>query len=218
MPPTTLLIDFDGTAAETNVGMALIETFARDASWRVIDDDYERGRFGSRMAYRLLGPLLGGDAETWRRYALEHHRLDSRLGELIDRARAAGWDVEILSDGLDVYIEALLGRGGIELPVRASRIEPAHGRGARIRTPHFNPRCGRCGTCKTERVESLARAGRRVVFLGDGQSDFCAAPRADRVFAKGVLAEHLREKNIAFEPFDTLGDVSSALFGPEKGE
>ena len=80
MTPTTLLIDFDGTAAETNVGMSLIETFARDDSWRVIDDDYGRGRFGSRMAYRLLGPLLEGDAGTWRRYALEHHRLDPCLG------------------------------------------------------------------------------------------------------------------------------------------
>ena len=119
MAPTSLLIDFDGTAAETNVGMALIETFARDDSWRVIDDDYERGRFGSRTAYRLLGPLLGGDAETWRRYALENHRLDPRLGELIGRARGAGWAVEILSDGLDVYIEALLGNRALKAALSA---------------------------------------------------------------------------------------------------
>jgi HAD superfamily phosphoserine phosphatase-like hydrolase len=212
-PPVALLIDFDGTAALTNVGMNLIETFARDPSWKVIDNEYGAGHVGSRQAYRLLQHLLTGDVAQWRAYALTH-RLDPDLGRLAAHARDAGWLVEILSDGLDVYIDALLERAGVTLPVRASRMEPGE-RGTHIATPYLNPLCGRCGTCKSDRIEFLAKRGYTVVFVGDGFSDLCAAPKAHRIFAKDILAGHLAEKGVAFEPFETLGDVVSALFKAE---
>lgn len=211
---TALLLDFDGTAALDNVGMRLIERFARDASWKVIDDDYGSGTVGSRTAYRLLEGLLGGGDRAWRDYALTHHRLDPGLAGLVARAAARGWHVEILSDGLDVYIDALLAREGLSPAVFSSRISETP-RGTRIATPHMNPLCGRCGTCKTSRIEFLSTMGYTVIFVGDGFSDLCAAPKAHRIFAKDILAEHLARTGVAFEPFETLDDVAQALFGAQ---
>ena len=210
MGQVTLLLDFDGTATPRDVGGSLLGHFARDDSWRVIDNDYVNGRIGSRVAYRLLERLLDGDPLVWERWALATAELDPGLNELVDLCRQVGWELEILSDGLDFYIRALLRRAGLDLPFRASRVlssEPA----ARIRTPYMNPLCGRCGTCKTDRVTELTVAGHRVIYVGDGYSDLCAGPRAHRLFATGVLAEHCQTRGIAHERFDQLEDVTRAL-------
>ena len=51
----------------------------------------------------------------------------------------------------------------------------------------------------------------RLVYVGDGYSDRCAALAADRVFARAGLADYLRGEGVPYEPFDTLLDVAAAL-------
>ncbi len=206
-----LLLDFDGTAAVRNVGMALIERFSRDDAWRGIDDDYGKGKFGSKRAYELLGPLMEGGEREWGEFLERGFDLDEGLASLVQTALGRGWRVEILSDGLDFYIERLLNRSGVKLPIRAGTLKEESG-GAVITTPHASVECGYCGTCKTARVRELSGEGRKVVFVGDGLSDRCAAPNADMIFAKDILAKHLSEKKIPFIPFKTLRDVENHLF------
>ena len=144
---------------------------------------------------------------------LGEHALDPALADLVELALSRGWEVEILSDGLDFYIHELLGEQGIELPVMAGRLRHEDAEGVVIEMPHHNPSCGLCGTCKSGRVGELVDAGRYVIFVGDGLSDRCAAPKAQKIFAKDHLAEHLSEKRVAHEEFTTLRDVISSLFG-----
>jgi 2,3-diketo-5-methylthio-1-phosphopentane phosphatase len=209
-----ILLDFDGTAARRDVGSALIGRFARDDSWKVIDNDYEKGRIGSRAAYRVLEGLLDGDLEDWTRFALAATALDPGFPSLVEFARGRAWRLEIVSDGLASYIQALLGPESNRIPVRANEARFDAGQ-PRIATPHMNPLCGRCGTCKAERVRELSAVGYQVVYVGDGYSDFCAGPRAHRLFAKGVLAEHCRARAVPFDTFETLRDVARALAAEE---
>ena len=44
----------------------------------------------------------------------------------------------------------------------------------------------------------------RVVYVGDGYSDRCAALAADRVFARDGLARYLDREGVAYEPFEGL--------------
>jgi 2,3-diketo-5-methylthio-1-phosphopentane phosphatase len=211
-----LLVDFDGTAAEGDVGVTVLERFARDDSWKVIDNDYVAGRVGSRMAYRIVEGIIEGSPQEWTRFVLGEFRLDAGLTSLTRLAVQEGWFLEILSDGLGYYIRALLDQAGVTLPQRTNEVvveEAGDNAAAKIRivTPHLNPRCGRCGTCKSERVETLAGEGWTVVYVGDGYSDLCAAPRAHRLFAKDILANHCAERKIPFESFETLEDVARAL-------
>lgn len=211
-----LLLDFDGTIATGNVGMSLIENFAQNDSWRVIDNDYLNSRVGSRTAYSLLCPLLAGTPGDWRDYALQNHGIDPGLRPLVQKALEAGWRVEILSDGLDLYIRPMMEREKIELPITSGLVIQETGGRTYIATPYINPLCGRCATCKTERILELNKSGYYVIFVGDGFSDLCAAPKADRIFAKDVLKKHLEEKNIAHDPFETLLDLIEPLFGAKR--
>ena len=46
------------------------------------------------------------------------------------------------------------------------------------------------------------------MFVGDGLSDRCAAPRADVVYAKDDLMEFCVARGIAARPFMTFEDVA----------
>ena len=209
-----VLVDFDGTASVTDVGGELLDRFATDTSWHVIDNDYLNGRVGSRAAYRLAQGLLRHDPAEWLAFALERAQLDPGFAALAGLCRRRGWPMEILSDGLEFYIHAALERAGWKLPVRANRASAnGSGSGLTIHTPHMNPLCGRCGTCKSERVRDLRERGFWVTYVGDGYSDLCAAPRAHRVFAKGVLAEHCAERGVEHHRFTTLAQVADVLSG-----
>ena len=68
-----------------------------------------------------------------------------------------------------------------------------------------------CGEpCKRATVQALANGG-RVVYVGDGYSDRCAAELADRVFARSGLASYLEERGVPYEPFDDFHDITRAL-------
>jgi hypothetical protein len=84
------------------------------------------------------------------------------------------------------------------------------GRGADgVTFPYGHPACHVCGTCKRERIRAHQRAGRAVVFVGDGPSDRYAAHHADVIFAKWSLADWCREQGILFQPWELLADVAS---------
>lgn len=205
-----VLLDFDGTASTTDVGGELLAHFAADSTWQAIDNDYLTGRTGSRAAYRLAQGLLHHDPAAWLAFALSRGRLDPGFADLARLCRRRGWSLEILSDGLEFYIHALLEQAGWALPVRANRAVVG-GRGLEIHTPYMNPRCGRCGTCKSARVEELRQRGWIVTYVGDGYSDLCAAPRAHRIFAKGVLAAHCAAAGVAHQAFVSLDQVAKLL-------
>ena len=59
----------------------------------------------------------------------------------------------------------------------------------------------------TARLLTALKPG-RVLFVGDGTSDFCVSGKADFVLAKYKLIEHCRSHGIAHAAF---GDFSQAL-------
>jgi 2-hydroxy-3-keto-5-methylthiopentenyl-1-phosphate phosphatase len=54
----------------------------------------------------------------------------------------------------------------------------------------------------------------RLVYLGDGISDRCAAQMADLVFARDGLAEYLLERRVPFVPFADFVGVRRELERP----
>ena len=79
--------------------------------------------------------------------------------------------------------------------------------------PNGNPECFLCGTCKRNRVLAHQAAGRRVVFIGDGESDRYAAGYADVVFAKQSLETFMRERGWPFERWTAFSEIHRWLDG-----
>ena len=194
------------------MGNLFFRTFTVDrAAWEAIIDDWIAGRAGGREVLARECALMDYEEERLSAF-LAGRRLDPAFAPFVAAARGAGNQVAIASDGLLTYIRPLLEAHGLgDLPVRSN--EPARVTGGRIEPRFGSPEgegCGRCGTCKGAVLDALEPGFARTVFVGDGLSDRCAAPRADIVYAKGDLLAWCRERGIAARPFITFADVARA--------
>ena len=79
-------------------------------------------------------------------------------------------------------------------------------------TPNCKKAMGPCGNCKKEVLASIKKnTGKKIIFIGDGLTDRCAAHVADIVFAKESLANYCEENKIPYEPYENFFDVVEFL-------
>ena len=69
------------------------------------------------------------------------------------------------------------------------------------------PLCGTCPNCKRAMVEKIISEGYETIYIGDGETDFCASEHAKVIYATGSLAERLRKKGVEFRRFDTFSEI-----------
>lgn len=195
-----VVVDWDGTVTEVDgLHLVLIE-------------------FGDERRYAQAEELLGRSLTLNEVIALEFESVRDPLETVVDwvrdHVRVRDGFVEfarrrrplVVSSGFHELIGPVLEREGLQLDVRANRLDPRpDGWRARFRSDEPCPVCGE--PCKRADVAGLDG----FVFVGDGVSDRCVSLAADRVFARAGLARYLAEKGVDFEPFETFHDVSRAL-------
>lgn len=195
-----LVLDWDGTVTE------------RDSLWMALD------RFGDPEVFaRVEGQLVAGTISFREVMELEFASVRAPLAEVVAflvrevRIRpgfaelAAAERPLVLSSGFHELIEPLLAREGVELELRANRLDAqADGWCVLWRDPEPCPVCG--DLCKRRTLPPGPLA-----YVGDGYSDRCAALAAERVFARDGLAEWLAGAGVPFERFADLYDVAAAL-------
>ncbi len=203
-----VLVDFDGTVSVGDVGNLLFRRLTGGRATEVIDL-WKRGGMTSRELMIRECALARGARDEVLAFALEQP-VDPTFASFVRRAEAAGRRVSVVSDGLDVYIRAILEREGLgALPLEANRVRFA---GDRLLPsfPFGGRGCGGCGNCKGGAVEA-ARGDGPVLFVGNGLSDRCGARAADVVYAKDDLAAFCRDEKIPFHPFSSFDDVDVTI-------
>lgn len=217
-----VLSDFDGTVTLRDTGWVVFDALGLKEAW---DWEY-RWRDGEISSMECLAGQWGL-VDVPREELLEivdNAGLDEAFGEFVKRARAAGAEVVVLSDGLDFYLDRMLARVGFSICPEDP--EPGddscltryvnHGEfteeGIQITFPHRDADCDLCGNCKSAHLERLRRCFERVIYIGDGYSDRCPAERSDLVFAKDHLAQLLDEKGLLYLPFESFDDIIEAMF------
>jgi 2-hydroxy-3-keto-5-methylthiopentenyl-1-phosphate phosphatase len=135
--------------------------------------------------------------------------IDRTFPAFVAECEEAGIPLAIVSDGLDYAIRRILDSHGLgRLPIIANRLEASGPRSWRLDFPHGNPSCRiAMGNCKCAYAGRARVDQRRVLLIGDGASDFCAASDADLVFAKHRLIEHCRSSGIAYVPITGFADA-----------
>lgn len=204
-----VLTDFDGTISLSDVAEDILQRFA-PAEWWDLELLHRARKIGTRETMIRQFNLVQAREEELVRFVDEHARLDETFRAFADVCRQKGIRLEIVSEGLDVYVAHLLRKWRIDVPFRTNRTTF---RGDRIvlSYPWADPTCTLCGTCKLRRVFELRTEGYRVAYVGDGSSDLCPALEADLVFAKGELARLCREEDIDFIPFERFSDVRKRI-------
>lgn len=176
------------------------------------------GEFGDESIYDAAESRLGRSLTLHEVIALEFRSVRAPLAEVVQWVRenvhvragfaelVARHRPLIVSSGFHELIAPVLQREGIELEVRANRLDARpDGWRAVFRN---DARCAVCGEpCKRADVAHLDG----FVYAGDGFSDRCVALAADRVFARDGLASYLERKGMPFTRFEDFHDVLRTL-------
>jgi 2-hydroxy-3-keto-5-methylthiopentenyl-1-phosphate phosphatase len=204
-----VLSDFDGTISHVDMGSAVLDRFA--PGWKAVDQAYCKGEVGSRIAYGWIAPLFKASREEFLDFVHQREQTDPAFPDFCRFVRGRRMDLVILSDGLDLYIEAILGRYGLEIPFFTNRILFSTGGRVEFVFPCMSEACGRCGTCKRSLLGRFRPFYDRIVYVGDGHSDVCPVQDADLVFAKGILYDQCQKRGIPCRSYRDFGDVQQGL-------
>ena len=215
-----VILDFDGTITMRDIGALLVGEFAHGDGWKRAEERYTRGQISLREVWRIeMHDLYESEHEAMRDRAVELAEIRPGFVELVQHCLAEGIPIEVASSGIRFYIDAVLDMAGVQgLHVAAPDIGfDSDGRGL-VTFKNGVLDCDVTAMCKCERIWRQRRAGREVLFVGDGHSDMCSAAQADHVAALGALAEHCEGDGIEFTPFEDFFQVRELVAGLTEGK
>ena len=203
--------DFDGTISIDDVTDAMLERFARPG-WREIEAEWEAGRIGSGECMKRQVALLDMSRAELDEF-LAGVAIDPHFLAFEKATRRLGIALQVVSDGIDSAIHRILALHGLEgLPVHANHLVQLDERRWRLTSPNAVARCvSACGTCKCELLAAHTATSHKVLFVGDGRSDFCVAAKADFVLAKARLIDHCVQEGIAHAAFGNFEDALALM-------
>ncbi len=201
-----VFFDFDNTITKIDVLDDMLERFSRDDKWMRLEDEWKRGKIGSRQC--LDGQMRGIRIGRRRldRY-LATVKLDPYFKKLLRLCDSKNMKTVILSDNFEYILNGILKKNGINGPdvycnslkISDDRLTPGF--------PYSDEKCGPCAHCKTKSMLANTAAGYMSIYIGDGLSDLCPARKAGLVFAKSALQERLEEEKVPHIPFVCMRDI-----------
>ena len=200
-----VLVDFDGTITQNDVGADLFDTFSKKESQKIVSQ-WLKGEISSRECLTKECELIKLTKSELKKFALSQ-KIDGKFPDFVDLCKREKLKLVILSDGLDFYIKLILKKFGLEKLPFYSNILRFEGRKLKPEFPYFDQGCGNCENCKRYHLKNLKERKQKVVYIGDGLSDKCAVREADFVFAKNDLHTFCVKENIKHFPFRNFGDV-----------
>lgn len=209
---TEVFCDFDGTITRIDATDAVLEAFAMPA-WREWEQRWVNGEITSQQCLSRQVDLIQADRETLIEF-VEDLPIDEGILALDLRCAEERVPLTIVSDGIDLIVEAILRRHNLlHLPVFSNHLRWDETGTPVLSFPFKAQGCeSGAGTCKCALTNASMPSSARPVYIGDGQSDQCVAAKIQTVFAKGTLRKWCDRQAIAYEPFETLSEVSDRLF------
>ncbi len=210
-----IFCDFDGTISASDVTDVILETFALP-EWMQVEEEWKTGMIGSLECMRRQVELLRCDSGQLTE-VLSKIEIDGEFPAFVSFCQNNNLDLFIISDGLAYAIQTILQRFQLaHLPIYANRLI-SHGNYRRyknrwtLHSPYTDRTCEKGnGVCKCSLMRKLSTKGEIKILIGDGRSDFCAAVKADIVFAKGSLLGHCQTiglPHIGFQRFSQITEI-----------
>lgn len=206
-----IFCDFDGTISALDIGDDFFRTFSRQEPWhsRLLEGKISIRDYWRVVAEEVDRPLTEAILDDYVRTI----PIDPGAHELLELARAEGIPFTVVSDGFDFYIRRFLADHGLEgVETFCNRADLTDDGRLVMSFPYAAEGC-ECisAACKRNIVLRSVAPDVRVIYIGDGRSDFCPAEHADVIFAKKHLAAYCNANRLPHYPFRTLSDVARQL-------
>ncbi|MCJ7743229.1 MAG: haloacid dehalogenase-like hydrolase [Dehalococcoidales bacterium] len=130
--------------------------------------------------------------------------------EMVACCHRKGFRLVIVSNGLDFYIEEILkdlGLTGMEVFAARTRFLPGQ-----VKVQYVGPDGQpRDDTFKEAYVDLFLSQGYRVIYTGNGVSDFLPARKCHHVFATGNLLSRCQQERLNCIPFSDFNEVVKVM-------
>jgi 2-hydroxy-3-keto-5-methylthiopentenyl-1-phosphate phosphatase len=202
---TVVQCDFDGTVTEEDTSFFLLDAFAQ-GDWRRLLREYKEHRISVGEFNTKAFAMVKADKPTLLKELAGKIKVRAGFHELVNYCRRKGCRLVIVSNGLDFYIEATLKNLGLNnLEVHAAQAS-FHPEGMEVQ--YIGPDGKRLEDgFKEAYIQSFLKVGYRVIYVGNGDSDFAPAKYAHHVFATGELLAYCRENNLNYKSFENFIDI-----------
>lgn len=204
-----IFCDFDGTVAKNDVGNLLFRTFADNRCFDIVKT-WKEGKSSSPECWIELCKITKVTREELVQF-VDAQQLDPYFPDLVNYCQERNIEVEILSDGLDFYIERILKKNHLESKVNfhSNHMKFLNHNGIRPEFPYYEQGCGHCANCKGYHVGRAKGKTNPLIYVGDGLSDRCGAKEADIVFAKRDrdLLVYCLTNGISYYEFSNFQDI-----------
>ena len=211
---TIIFSDFDGTFTEKDIGYRLFRHFSQGRNIPLVKR-WKKGLVSSRDCLLEEAAMIRVSLDEIHLF-LEKFNLSPGAVDFYRIIKRQNIPFYIVSDGLDIYLEHVLKRHGLDEIEFFCNRGTIKDRQLILSFPYDNDGCKRCGCCKGVRINDLIKSDRaawEVIFIGDGLSDICAVPHADIIFARGDFLDYCRAKNVNAIEYGNFFDILKCLEG-----
>ena len=202
---TLVQCDFDGTVTEEDTSFFLLDAFAQ-GDWRRLLREYKEHKISVGEFNTKAFAMVEVDKPTLLEALKGKVKVRAGFHELVNYCLKNGFKLVIVSNGLDFYIKAVLKDLALEnIEVHAAQAS-FHPEGMEVQ--YMGPDGERLEDgVKEAYTKSFLKLGYRVIYVGNGDSDFAPAKYAHHVFATGDLLAYCRENNLNYKPFENFTDI-----------
>jgi len=206
-----IFVDFDGTITKTDVGEAMFLKFGDENKSKAIIQDWIDNKINAKESWQLLCNTIENFNESDFSDFLNSIEVDDTFNNFINYCNKNEFEIRILSDGLDYYINPILGRENLSsLNVFSNRLIFENNKLIPL-FPYTDEECDRCANCKRNHVLNFSGDEEYTVYIGDGWSDVCPSQYCDFIFAKNSLLKYCEVNRITYFPFTNFNDVITKL-------
>lgn len=221
MKKLKIFCDFDGTVTKNDVWVNSLGRFIKDKNkFEIICNEFASLLLTARQCIaeelRLVENFNFSEFNGY----LETEKLDDYFKEFSEYCNSKEYDIILVSEGLDYYINYILEKESLKLPFYSNKLvlnEYNISGEKEIRLtcefPYSDEDCSWCGMSKRNILLNNTNEfeGEISVFIGDGISDCCVVHYADIVFAKKTLASYCWKNNITYFEYRNFNDVKNKL-------
>jgi 2,3-diketo-5-methylthio-1-phosphopentane phosphatase len=198
-----LVSDFDGTITTRDVGDFLLLHFGL-ATQEEISLSYQVGMKVEEWMKKYFRRMKYIERIKIKKAILEKINIRKGFRELTDFCKKNNFSVEVVSGGVDLYIDEVFESNGISINGFYGKFNNGD--------ISFDFQKGlTLSDFKAKRVSHYKRLGYKTIFCGDAPNDYKAAREADIAFAALKLKDMLNDEKICFYPLNDFGDVMGVI-------
>ncbi len=213
-----IFCDFDGTITVNDVWVNSLGKFIKDKErFKELCDLFDMNIISARECIkRELNLIEDFNFEKFDEF-INEEKIDPYFKSFIDYCKFNNYEIYIISEGLDYYIERILKKENIDLPYFCNKMviyfDENNKQKLTCEFPYSDENCVFCGMSKRNIILSYTNEfdNEISVLIGDSTSDFCAANYADIVFAKKKLVSYCWKNNITYFPYNNFLDIMNKL-------